>query len=69
MSKVDKCRYGEGEFKLWTSTNCSSLDNYCDLLLPGNMAQNYGIKNMVVYTVILTFMCFTCLCTFNRLKD
>ena len=37
-----KSRRGKRVFKLhWTSTNTTILDNYCDVLLPGNMAQKW----------------------------
>ena len=73
--KVDKCGHGKGVFKLqWTSTVCTSLDNYCDVLLAGKMAEKwachltpfYGIMNLVL-RCSLTFICFACLFTFNRL--
>ena len=42
MSEVDKRGHGERVFKLpLTSTNCTILDNYCDVLLPDNMAQKW----------------------------
>jgi len=36
---LSKVNIGEGVFKpQWTSTNCTILDNYCNILLPVNMA-------------------------------
>ena len=40
----------------WTAMNCAILNNYCDVLLPNNMAQKwnkvapfYSIMNLVLY--------------------
>ena len=33
---------GMGTKLQWTSTNCTILDNYCDVLMPGNMAQKWA---------------------------
>jgi len=45
--------------------------NLCDVLLLDNMAEKWAILRYyeLCYTVILTFICFTSLFTFNTLKD